>query len=99
MTYKKGDYILRQGARGDTFFIINKGTVRVTIREHHDQAANGCDSNDQPEKFIRFLKTGDFFGERALQKEEVRTANIVAESDQVCCLVIDREYESNDRII
>lgn len=27
MHYKTGDYIIRQGARGDTFFIISKGKV------------------------------------------------------------------------
>lgn len=55
--YKHGDYIIRQGARGDTFFIISKGQVRVTIRQP--------DSPD--EKFIRTLTKGDFFGEKALQ--------------------------------
>lgn len=25
--YNEGDYIIRQGARGDTFFIISKGKV------------------------------------------------------------------------
>lgn len=25
--YQNGDYIIRQGARGDTFFIISKGQV------------------------------------------------------------------------
>ncbi|CAG2123087.1 unnamed protein product, partial [Medioppia subpectinata] len=35
---------------------------------------------------------GDFFGERALQGDDIRTANIIAESDTgVSCLVIDRE--------
>lgn len=55
--YQKGDYIVRQGARGDTFFIISKGQVRVTIRPQ--------DSFE--EKFIRTLGKGDFFGEKALQ--------------------------------
>ena len=27
-TYKEGDYIIRQGAVGDTFFIISQGRVR-----------------------------------------------------------------------
>jgi cGMP-dependent protein kinase len=55
--YKKGDYIIRQGARGDTFFIISKGQVKVTRR-----------TNDfTEEKFIRNLTRGDFFGEKALQ--------------------------------
>lgn len=55
--YQKGDYIIRQGARGDTFFIISKGQVRVTIRPQ--------DSFE--ERFIRTLGKGDFFGEKALQ--------------------------------
>ena len=55
--YRKGDYIIRQGARGDTFFIISKGQVRVTIRPE----------NSFEEKFIRNLGKGDFFGEKALQ--------------------------------
>lgn len=55
--YQQGDYIVRQGARGDTFFIISKGQVRVTIKQ----------PNTQEEKFIRTLSKGDFFGEKALQ--------------------------------
>ena len=44
------------------------------------------------EKFIRHLHKGDFFGEKALNGEEVRTANIVADdAEGVKCLVIDRE--------
>ncbi|XP_031619272.1 cGMP-dependent protein kinase, isozyme 2 forms cD4/T1/T3A/T3B isoform X2 [Contarinia nasturtii] len=80
--YNQGDYIVRQGARGDTFFIISKGTVRVTIRQ----------PNSQEEKFIRVLGKGDFFGEKALQGDDLRTANIICDSeDGVTCLVIDRE--------
>lgn len=44
------------------------------------------------EKFIRTLTKGDFFGERALQGQDVRSANIIAQSSEVTCLVIDREY-------
>ncbi|XP_055295804.1 cGMP-dependent protein kinase, isozyme 2 forms cD5/T2 isoform X1 [Sitodiplosis mosellana] len=80
--YNQGDYIVRQGARGDTFFIISKGTVRVTIRQ----------PNSQEEKFIRILGKGDFFGEKALQGDDLRTANIICDcEDGVTCLVIDRE--------
>jgi cGMP-dependent protein kinase len=43
------------------------------------------------EKFIRNLHKGDFFGEKALSGEEVRTANIIADDPEgVVCLVIDR---------
>ncbi|KAM5141095.1 cGMP-dependent protein kinase 1 isoform 2-T2 [Mantella aurantiaca] len=55
--YECGDYIIRQGARGDTFFIISKGKVNVT-RE---------DSPSEDPIFIRTLGKGDWFGEKALQ--------------------------------
>jgi len=80
--YKEGEYIVRQGAGGDTFFIISKGRVKVTKK----------DGGAKEEKFIRNLHKGDFFGEKALQGEESRTANIVADDPEgVTCLVIDRE--------
>ena len=56
-SYRQGDYIVRQGAGGDTFFIISKGRVKVTKRE----------ADGKEEKFIRNLHKGDFFGEKALQ--------------------------------
>jgi len=81
-TYKPGDYIVRQGAAGDTFFIIKKGRVKVTKKEE----------SDKEEKFIRNLHKGDFFGEKALQGEEKRTANIICDDENgVICLVIDRD--------
>ncbi|XP_076317899.1 cGMP-dependent protein kinase, isozyme 2 forms cD4/T1/T3A/T3B-like isoform X2 [Tachypleus tridentatus] len=81
-TYSKGDYIIRQGAHGDTFFIISKGKVKVTIKV----------PELEEEKYIRTLYRGDFFGEKALQGEDVRTANIIADDTEgVVCLIIDRE--------
>jgi len=80
-SYKEGEYIIRQGAVGDTFFIISRGRVKVTRKE-----------GAPDEKFIRHLHKGDFFGEKALSGEEVRTANIVADdAEGVKCLVIDRD--------
>jgi len=81
-SYQNGDYIIRQGAMGDTFFIISKGRVKVTRKE----------GGSSEEKFIRNLHKGDFFGEKALSGEEVRTANIIADdASGVECLVIDRD--------
>ncbi|XP_078660443.1 cGMP-dependent protein kinase 1-like isoform X5 [Branchiostoma floridae x Branchiostoma belcheri] len=84
--YHEGEFIIRQGAIGDTFFIIKKGMVDVTR----------TDPGSSSPKFIRSLKKGDFFGEKALQGpeavEDIRTANIVAaDKDSVVCLVIDRD--------
>ncbi|KAK5641360.1 hypothetical protein RI129_009907 [Pyrocoelia pectoralis] len=80
--YSYGDYIIRQGARGDTFFIISKGRVKVTIKQ----------PNSSEEKYIRTLAKGDFFGEKALQGDDLRTANIICDDPEgVSCLVIDQE--------
>ncbi|XP_073690972.1 cGMP-dependent protein kinase 1a isoform X2 [Garra rufa] len=78
--YEDGDYIIRQGARGDTFFIISKGKVTMT-RE---------DCPGQEPVYLRSMGKGDSFGEKALQGEDIRTANIIA-AESVTCLVIDRD--------
>uniref|UniRef100_A0A673FXF6 cGMP-dependent protein kinase 1 n=1 Tax=Sinocyclocheilus rhinocerous TaxID=307959 RepID=A0A673FXF6_9TELE len=78
--YSDGEYIIRQGARGDTFFIIGKGKVNVT----REDPPNGTPV------YLRALGKGDWFGEKALQGEDVRTANVIA-AEAVTCLVIDRE--------
>ena len=43
------------------------------------------------EEEIRNLARGDYFGEQALLKTDFRTANVVASSTTVECLVLDRE--------
>ncbi|XP_059193259.1 cGMP-dependent protein kinase 1 [Centropristis striata] len=78
--YSEGDYIIRQGATGDTFYIISKGQVKVTEKKpgHEEQTV------------LSKLSERQWFGEKALWGEDVRTVNVVAASE-VTCLVIDRE--------
>ncbi|KAF7283027.1 hypothetical protein GWI33_001583 [Rhynchophorus ferrugineus] len=79
--YPAGAYIIRQGASGDTFFIISSGSVKVTQRlpGHLD------------EEEIRTLGRGDYFGEQALLKEDCRTASVIALNPGVECLTLDRD--------
>ncbi|KAB0792156.1 hypothetical protein PPYR_14115 [Photinus pyralis] len=79
--YPSGAYIVRQGASGDTFFIISSGNVKITQR-----ISGGLDEED-----IRTLTRGDYFGEQALLREECRTASVIAMSPGVECLTLDRE--------
>lgn len=79
--YQKGEYIVRQGTHGDTFYIISEGQVRITKRV---EGKSG-------EEEIRNLARGEYFGEQALLKTDFRTANVVASSTTVECLVLDRE--------
>lgn len=65
--YDDGHCIFRQGAVGDLFYIIRSGNVRITK-----------DQPDGTETEVAVLGAGDFFGERALLKEDKRNANIYA---------------------
>ncbi|XP_044030890.1 cGMP-dependent protein kinase 1-like [Siniperca chuatsi] len=78
--YSDCDYIIRQGATGDTFFIISEGQVKVSQQN----------SPSDEQVAVKTLCKGDWFGEQALKGEDVRTASVTAVGD-VTCLVIDRE--------
>ncbi|KAF1651700.1 cGMP-dependent protein kinase 2, partial [Eudyptes chrysocome] len=79
--YHEGDYVIREGEEGNTFFIIAKGKVIVT---------QSTADHSQPQ-VIKNLHKGDYFGEKALISDDVRSANVIADEYNVECLVIDRE--------
>uniref|UniRef100_A0A8B9L6C4 cGMP-dependent protein kinase n=1 Tax=Astyanax mexicanus TaxID=7994 RepID=A0A8B9L6C4_ASTMX len=79
--FDKGEYIIREGEEGNTFFIIAKGEVSVT------QSTEGY---SEPLE-IKILGVGDYFGEKALISEDVRSANIIAKENDTQCLVVDRD--------
>ncbi|XP_052250111.1 cGMP-dependent protein kinase, isozyme 1-like isoform X2 [Dreissena polymorpha] len=78
--FHEGEYIIREGATGDTFFILNKGEVKVT------QTIAGFDDPQE----VRKLNRGDYFGEKSLLSEDRRTANVIALPPGVECLTVDR---------
>ncbi|RQM28016.1 hypothetical protein B5M09_009822 [Aphanomyces astaci] len=73
VAYEDKQPILRQGDNGDTFFIISDGKVCV-----HKSGVE-----------IMTLRSGEFFGERALLNNEPRAADCVAVG-RVECLCLDR---------
>ncbi|CAH8650615.1 unnamed protein product [Schistosoma intercalatum] len=80
--YEPDEYVIREGERGNTFYIITGGKVKVTKNR-----GNECN-----EQFIRYMTRGDWFGEKALTDEDVRTANIIAMPPRgVDCLMLDRD--------
>lgn len=76
-SFEKGTVIIRQGESGDVFYMIESGTVDVFKTENGDEA-------------VAHLKSGHFFGEKALLSEDVRQATCIATSD-VKCLTLMRE--------
>ncbi|MGW5237670.1 cyclic nucleotide-binding domain-containing protein [Monashia sp. NPDC004114] len=64
-TFSAGELIVREGAGGVGFFVIEEGEAVVTV---HGQAR-------------RTLSPGDYFGEIALIDEGPRTASVEAKTD------------------
>ena len=78
-SYAAGQTIITQGDQGDDFYLLISGTCIAT--KSVDGAA--------PTK-VKDYAPSDYFGERALLKQEPRAANVIAESD-VKVATIDRD--------
>lgn len=69
--YKQGEYIIRQGEKGDRFFFILNGEAVVTKR---------IGAGKPNQQVMNYLK-GSYFGELALINDAPRAANVVAKTD------------------
>ncbi len=67
--FKKDDVIIQQGTRGDTFYIIYRGQVKVVRQQGKNEVT------------LANLVPQDFFGEEELFTRNTRTASIIATSD------------------
>ncbi|XP_048105695.1 cGMP-dependent protein kinase 2 [Alosa alosa] len=76
--FQKSEVIVREGAEGNTFYIILDGEVLVTKKVNGQQ------------KTIRRMGQGEHFGELALIREILRTATCTA-LGPVTCFCIDKE--------
>jgi cAMP-dependent protein kinase regulator len=72
--YVKGDEIVKQGDPGDNFYILESGLCNIFV---HGKPAGEIES-------------GGYFGELALLHGKPRAASIVAASDKVKVLALDR---------
>ena len=80
-TFHSGDYIIKEGEIGDVFYILEQGEC----------VATKCLEPGKPDEEIKEYKEGDYFGERALIKGEPRYANIIAKSELVKVISLDRD--------
>jgi putative ABC transport system ATP-binding protein len=83
--YPPGSVIVRQGERGDEFFLIRRGKVLITKED-------GPSGSRQ----VNELGKGDFFGDRALLRDEPRNATVTA-VDTVETYTIGRELFQEGR--
>jgi hypothetical protein len=97
--FQEGETILRQGNTGNNFYIIIEGEVAVykmcsTENKNSEVSMNNKKFNEyyneNEYERLAVLKKGQYFGEKALLKEDVRDASCVAQTN-VTCLTLGRE--------
>ena len=81
--YNKGQVILLEESKGETFFVIKTGEVKVTKL-----------SDDGREVILAILGDSDFFGEMSLLDGEGRSANIVANEDSTALTLSRNDFLS-----
>ena len=75
--YKDGDVIIKEGDSGNTFYIVERGSVKCV-----QQPTAGSEPVE-----LCVLKTGDYFGEIALLTNRPRAASVIATTDtKVLCI-------------
>ncbi|WP_410512489.1 Crp/Fnr family transcriptional regulator [Paenibacillus sp. BR2-3] len=74
--YIKGNFVFREGEKGDSLFVLNNGLIKLTQ----------CNQEGK-EHVIRFLFPGDYFGQFALLQNKRNEVNAeMIESGTICRL-------------
>lgn len=73
--FSKGEFVCREGDIGDCFYMVEEGEAMARI--------NGLD--------VRSYKRGGYFGELSLINDRPRAADIVAASDELHVVSLDRD--------
>ena len=71
--YKAGDFIIREGTKGNKFFVVKQGVCKIYSRK-------------PGREFSKSVYPGDHFGESAVTGDGIRLANVSAETD---CLLLE----------
>ena len=79
VSFKRGDYVVRQGEQGNEFFMVDAGECVVEVDD----------------KIVSTYTKGGYFGERALLHDEPRAASIKVTSDTLTCFQISQKVFKN----
>jgi CRP-like cAMP-binding protein len=82
LTFGTGELVVREGDKGDSFYVIARGEAEVTL------------NSGARTKSLSSLYSGSFFGEMSLLAGEPRTATVRAVTDLVV-LVVERDAFRN----
>ncbi|MBF0282967.1 MAG: cyclic nucleotide-binding domain-containing protein [Magnetococcales bacterium] len=76
--FEPNEFIIREGAREKSFYILIKGAVRVT-------------RNDMPDQPLAVLKSGAIFGEISFLTRAARTTNVIAHEEASVVMRLDSD--------
>jgi len=79
VAFGEDEYVIREGERGDKFYILSEGTCIATSDYKGSEVEIGR------------LNGGSYFGERALLMNKPRKANIKVVSNHLLCYRIDQQ--------
>ena len=85
-SFKAGDYIIKEGDKGDDLFLLQEGEAYAT---------KVLKAGDEASKVMEYT-VGSYFGERALIKSEPRAANVIAKTD---CVLVSMDRHSVKRLL
>lgn len=80
VVYKNGQAICREGEKGNSMYVLLKGTVEIVINSFSNNAQS-----------LGFMPEGSFFGEMSLLEDKPRSATIVSAAPEVIVLEIKEE--------
>jgi len=81
-TFYQGEYIIRQGEEGQSFFVLHQGTVAVDMDGQEVSVMESKPGEEQGKS--------NCFGERALLHDEPRMASVRVVSERAKVLALDR---------
>lgn len=85
-SFAAGDYIIKEGEPGNDLFLLQEGGAIAT---------KTLEAGKEPTQVMEY-KYGDYFGERALLKNEPRAANVIAKTD---CVLVSMDRHSVKRLL
>lgn len=86
VTFNQGSVIIKQGEKGDNFYIVVEGVAKVT----QNKGSSSTSKNSRNDIDVGTLTTGNYFGEISLLLDRPRAATVTAQST-LKCVKLDRE--------
>jgi CRP-like cAMP-binding protein len=83
-TYQKGAYVIKEGGKGYTFFVVISGRLSVLVEK------------DGKSELIDIRRAGQYFGEMALVGDHPRLATVKAEDP---CELFELSKEAFQKIL